>query len=54
MAIPLVPLAGKISTGVTNPYGRSKLMVEEILRDLAKSDPRWAIVLLRYQPGRCP
>ena len=36
------------STSATNPYGRSKLMVEEILRDLAKSDPRWAIVLLRY------
>jgi UDP-glucose 4-epimerase len=32
----------------TNPYGRSKLMVEEILRDLAASDPRWRIAILRY------
>jgi UDP-glucose 4-epimerase len=32
----------------TNPYGRSKLMVEEVLRDLSRSDPRWAIALLRY------
>ena len=43
-----VPLREDFPTGATNPYGRSKLMVEEILRDLAKSDPRWAIVLLRY------
>jgi UDP-glucose 4-epimerase len=34
--------------GVTNPYGRSKLMVEECLRDLQLSDPRWSITLLRY------
>jgi UDP-glucose 4-epimerase len=32
----------------TNPYGRSKLMVEDILRDLATSDPRWHIAILRY------
>lgn len=32
----------------TNPYGRSKLMVEEVLRDLAASDARWGIALLRY------
>lgn len=32
----------------TNPYGRSKLMVEDILRDLAVSDPRWHIAILRY------
>ena len=32
----------------TNPYGRSKLMVEEILRDLSHSDSRWSIALLRY------
>lgn len=31
-----------------NPYGRSKLMVEDILRDLAVSDPRWRIAILRY------
>lgn len=32
----------------TNPYGRTKLMAEEFLRDLAHSDPRWGIALLRY------
>jgi len=32
----------------TNPYGRGKLMVEEILRDLTVSDPRWRIAILRY------
>lgn len=32
----------------TNPYGRSKLMVEDMLRDVAASDPRWRIVILRY------
>jgi UDP-glucose 4-epimerase len=31
-----------------NPYGRSKLMVEEMLQDLAVSDPRWSIAILRY------
>lgn len=34
--------------GTTNPYGSSKLMVEQILQDVAKSDERWSIVLLRY------
>jgi UDP-glucose 4-epimerase len=32
----------------TNPYGRSKLMVEDILRDLSVSDPRWCVAILRY------
>lgn len=32
----------------TNPYGRSKLMVEDMLCDLAKSDARWRVALLRY------
>jgi UDP-glucose 4-epimerase len=34
--------------GATNPYGRTKLFSEEILRDLAKSDDRWKVILLRY------
>ncbi|WP_417615547.1 UDP-glucose 4-epimerase GalE [Oceanisphaera sp.] len=34
--------------GTTNPYGTSKLMVEQVLQDLAKSDERWSIALLRY------
>jgi UDP-glucose 4-epimerase len=32
----------------TNPYGRSKLMIEEILQDLAHADDRWSVALLRY------
>ncbi len=34
--------------GITNPYGRSKYMIEEILKDLSKSDISWKIVILRY------
>ena len=34
--------------GVTNPYGRTKYMIEEILKDLCASDPDWSAVLLRY------
>ena len=45
----VMPISEQQPTGIpTNPYGRSKLMVEELLRDLAKSEPRWAIALLRY------
>lgn len=44
-----MPIREDFPTGMpTNPYGRSKLMVEEVLRDLALSDPRWSIALLRY------
>lgn len=34
--------------GTTNPYGTSKLMIEQILRDLHASDPTWRIGILRY------
>lgn len=43
-----VPIREGFPTGATNPYGRSKLMIEEILRDLAASDPEWRVALLRY------
>jgi UDP-glucose 4-epimerase len=43
-----VPIDEDAPTGPTNPYGRSKWMVEGILEDLAASDPRWAIGILRY------
>ncbi len=44
-----VPIREDFPTGATNPYGRSKLMVEEILQDLAKrSNNRLKIALLRY------
>lgn len=34
--------------GTTNPYGTSKYMVEQVLQDVAKSDPQWAFAILRY------
>ena len=42
------PIVENFPLSATNPYGRSKLMVEEILRDLYISDNKWKVVLLRY------
>jgi UDP-glucose 4-epimerase len=36
------------AVGPTNPYGRTKLFIEEMLRDLARADKRWKIANLRY------
>ena len=45
----VMPITEQTPTGaVTNPYGRSKFMVEECLKDLHASDPTWSITLLRY------
>jgi UDP-glucose 4-epimerase len=45
----IIPIPESCRTSATNPYGRSKLMVEEILADLQKSQPDfWNITLLRY------
>jgi len=43
-----VPICEDFPLSCTNPYGRTKLMIEEILRDLAVADPDWDIALLRY------
>ncbi len=43
-----VPITEDFPLSATNPYGQSKLMVEHILRDLAHSDARWNVILLRY------
>jgi UDP-glucose 4-epimerase len=43
-----VPIREDFPTSATNPYGRSKLMVEEILADLHKAEPDWSIARLRY------
>jgi len=44
-----MPIVENMTTGKPlNPYGRSKLMIEELLTDLCASDPRWSIALLRY------
>ncbi|MEZ5340495.1 MAG: UDP-glucose 4-epimerase GalE [Acidimicrobiales bacterium] len=44
----ILPIPETAPTGATNPYGRTKLMIEEICRDVAASDDRWHITLLRY------
>lgn len=44
-----VPIREDFPTGgTTNPYGTSKLMIEQMLEDLHTSDPRWNIARLRY------
>lgn len=43
-----IPITENCPLNATNPYGRCKLMIEDILRDLAHSDPRWRVALLRY------
>lgn len=44
-----VPITENTKTGgTTNPYGTSKLFIEQILTDIAKSDPELSVVLLRY------
>lgn len=43
-----VPITEEFPLSATNPYGRSKLMVEDMLRDIAATDPSWRIALLRY------
>ncbi len=44
-----MPLFETSKTGsCTNPYGWTKYMCEQILRDYAKTDPEWAVILLRY------
>jgi UDP-glucose 4-epimerase len=43
-----VPIREDFPLGPTNPYGRTKVMIEDILRDLWKADSSWNVVLLRY------
>lgn len=43
-----VPIKENASRSATNPYGRSKLILEEILEDLHKAEPDWNIARLRY------
>jgi len=43
-----VPIPEDAPLRATNPYGRTKLMIEEILRDLAAAEGAWRFVLLRY------
>ncbi|MFN4276615.1 MAG: UDP-glucose 4-epimerase GalE [Ferrovibrio sp.] len=44
----VLPVHEGLPCSTSNPYGRTKLVCEEILSDLANADPRWSIVSLRY------
>lgn len=43
-----VPLPESLPLDATNPYGRTKEQIEDILSDLNEADPRWSIAVLRY------
>lgn len=43
-----MPVTEDAQIGATNPYGRTKLFIEEFLRDLHKADQEWNILILRY------
>ena len=43
-----VPIREDFKTSVTNPYGRTKLMIEDMMRDIYAADNSWNIILLRY------
>lgn len=43
-----VPYREEMPTSATNPYGWTKVMIEQILRDMAAANPAWSIVSLRY------
>lgn len=43
-----MPITEDMALSATNPYGRTKLFIEDILRDCSVSDKRWNIALLRY------
>lgn len=43
-----VPITEDFPLQATNPYGRTKLMIEEILRDMRLADSQWNVILLRY------
>lgn len=43
-----VPITEDFPLSVSNPYGRTKLMIEDMLRDIYKADTSWNIALLRY------
>lgn len=44
----MLPLVESARLTATNPYGRTKLFIEEVLRDLHASDPSWNVLILRY------
>lgn len=47
-AEPTLPMTEDLPTSATNPYGWTKVMIEQVLRDVAAADDRWRIAALRY------
>jgi UDP-glucose 4-epimerase len=43
-----VPMSEDLPTSATNPYGWTKVMIEQILRDVAVAEPDWRVGLMRY------
>lgn len=43
-----VPYTEDMPTSATNPYGYTKVMIEQILKDITVADPKWSVVALRY------
>jgi UDP-glucose 4-epimerase len=43
-----VPMTEELPTSATNPYGWTKVMIEQMLRDLTTAEPAWRVALLRY------
>lgn len=43
-----VPMREDLPTSATNPYGWTKVMIEQVLRDVGAADPSWRVALLRY------
>lgn len=43
-----VPYTEDMPTSATNPYGYTKVMIEQILKDISAADPQWSVVALRY------
>lgn len=43
-----VPFAEDMPVSATNPYGRSKIIIEKILTDLCRADSQWSAMILRY------
>ncbi len=43
-----LPLDEECALSTTNPYGATKLMIEDMLRDISKADDKWRFVILRY------
>ena len=42
------PIPESAALGASNPYGRTKLLCEDMLRELCRADPRWQLAILRY------